>query len=146
MKIEHMICTIEQSRILKSLKIKQKSAFYFTSDGEIMAKTTLGYASLGCEQPSGAPDYWDEGDDPDGGESEYCSAFNVAELGIMLPAGYSSGQHPKYIGRWVGWSPIEETIYPVSFQDTEAQLRAAILIDLIERKIIIAKDVNKKLR
>jgi len=92
MTLEQMCCTREQSKRLRELGIDQKSYFYHT----IVHVTHLPYVPIG--------ETWDR--------DLIGSAFNVAELGIMLPVGWYTafdGTHwhcksPKRNALGIGWT------------------------------------------
>ena len=67
--------------------------------------------------------------------------FNVAELGVMLPAGYDTMQITG--NGWVAYDLDGETVL-VNYK-TEAECRAALLINLLEMKQINHEECNKRL-
>ena len=93
------------------------------------------------------------------GQEDFC-AYSVAELGVMLPAyigtadggdfaplycyrgGYNAktGIHPGPIKFGLSYGT-----YIIRSQDNEAEARAAMLIKLLEQKMISAEEVNARL-
>lgn len=124
MKKQYQCISTEQADRLKVLGIKQESIFYHThSDWGIMPVESIDF--------TGNP----------------ASAFTVAELGIMLPERFytikSIDQYDKHRGDWICISQMigESRIYG----PTEAIARCAMLIHLLESKLITAEEVNSRI-
>lgn len=128
MKLEDQVTSLELSKKLKSLNVKQESLYYW------WRKQLENYAwmrSMGYHT-----------------DSKACSAFTVAELGEMLPASvFSEGQHhwlkvkKMHTGVWGIWYQAidkksslggEEGYFEA---DTEADARALLLCHLIENNL-----------
>lgn len=122
MKLEQQVCSLELSKKLKELSCKQESYFWWTElpiiDGNeetigkewAISTTTRAFTS-------------------------FFSAFTVAELGEMLPWGYTSG---KFIPEEGGFMVKNELSGPPFNRtaDTEADARAAMMCYLLENKLI----------
>lgn len=118
MKLEDQVCSLELSKRLKELGVKQESLFYWFEQE--------GYLRVGQLQLSRAAR----------GESRLCSAFTVAELGEMLPreqwlCRLKTGEYECawYDGKKFGARHSEQG-------QTEADSRAKMLIYLIENKLV----------
>lgn len=116
--------SLELSRKLKELGVKQESAFYWCSEyGEIFELTQYRmYQTI--------------------------AAFSVAELGEMLPA---LDCHSRRVipGEWFcEYSDyISNVGFPVQFTaDTEANARAKMLIYLIENNLITVTEINRRVQ
>jgi hypothetical protein len=130
MKIEDQVCTLEQAIKLDKLGLKAESLFYWwrwdiPEAGDSYTLCTA-YELEHCkDNPMVYPEWY--------------SAFTVAELGIMLPKGYCSGN--GVLSDEVKWCDkihfINDDIVflndaEVTSGPTEAIARAAMLIKLIE--------------
>lgn len=120
MKLEEQVTNLELAKKLKELGVKQDSLFYWVK---------LGKRITGNDNNEWSIDYK---------ESEYLwqafiSAFTVAELGEMLPGIY----HPykENNNKW-HWVREKEQLNKVGHELTEADARAAMLIYLLENKLI----------
>jgi hypothetical protein len=154
--LEQQICSLELAKRLKALGVKQESYFYYS-------------ACIHCLEKNDGVDYWDIGED-EGEYSSHIkySAFTVAELGEMLPVyveynkdtyeiticisdkTYVSDMHNEYefvldsprqyqlTYKWLSGTRSLRNYY-TEFPK-EADARAAMLIFLIENKLI---EVNK---
>lgn len=123
MKLENQVCPLGLSKRLKELGVKQKSAFYWY-------KCWL--VRMG-EQNHRFPEHPDRA-----WSASYTAAFTVAELGEMLPCGFSS--HKEEIGRWsIGLYKKGVNGLVVGYSETassEANARAKMLIHLIEKGVV----------
>jgi len=128
MKLQDQCCTREQGQRLIELGVKPNAAFWWMPKknhihGECIRYGYHGYAI--------AP------------------AFNVAELGEMLPSipaispkrDYAWYHRNNWRGHSVGYSHVggEEHIES-DWYETEAQARAALLIHLLENKLICLQE------
>ena len=108
MKLEQQVCSLELAKRLKELGVNQESLFAWdVSVTPARLQFTGGW--LGSNE---------------------ISAFTVAELGedkLVL------SEWNKNFERWGGWSPLSPVI---CYGDTEADARAAMLVHLIEQKLI----------
>ena len=166
MKIENQVCSHQQGERLHELGVvKNKSHFQWM---QVVVNDTKKIWAL-FRPNSGAYDWMcDEGlPDELGGEDfetdKECSAFTVAELGVMLP-------HFDNLSQMGGFVHLTE--FDPSVQDgnpwycvweydkdkenagfgreiidgeTEAQARAAMLIYCLERQLTTAEEVNQRL-
>ena len=111
MKQEQQVANLELSRKLKSLGVKQESAFYYDVAGKVHLIT-------------------------DGRKSYHLTAaFTVAELGEMLPKNYSSIR-PLEADTWHCYRYHPSQIQGSTEAITEADARAKMLIYLIEKGIV----------
>jgi hypothetical protein len=114
MKLEQQVTSLELSKKLKELGVKQESFFYWALRQDV---------SWICAQGKG----W----------SDSVSAFTVAELGEMLPEEYVLPYRmDSDNGRWRCY-PIEddEDLF-LAEADIEADARAKMLVYLLENKLI----------
>ena len=136
MTLQDQCCTLEQATQLAVLGIKQKSAFYHAIN-------------------SYNQDYKKVTANPDRRDIIY-SAFNVAELGVMLPDYYPSWRFKfKDKSKWIATvicSPKPNGIDDIHtahefdrIADTQAEALATLLIALLEENIITAEEVNQNL-
>jgi len=134
MKLEEQVTSLELSKKLKTLGVKQESAFYWDSDSEMQQWSVRRYRG-------------------------FYSAFTVAELGEMLPPGifqevgmeFNTWQFGTIPKTWcVQYRETRLTIrenysrrtFPInSFSGTEADARARMLIHLLEKGVINAKSL-----
>lgn len=124
MELEKQVSSLELSKTLKTLGVKQESAFYWDTTETCVYppnrkpenewRWSLGYGWPRNEGESGR---------------RVISAFTVAELGELLPP-YTKSY--RYYG---GFDCDLENI-PSQRTDTEADARAAMLIYLIEKGIV----------
>ena len=131
MKLEKQVVSLELSKKLKELGVKQDSLFYWHTNKH------------------GHPEFIRQTKENEGSltDLETHSAFTVAELGEMLPFGAKSyvGSHSNDLKViiWVteyhsvsdDWECGDE-----KFAKTEADARAKMLIYLIENKLIKLAD------
>ena len=131
MKLKDQVASLILSKKLKELRVKQESLYKW------------------CVWDRKAPDYdgekdrlftekeWEDfAEDYIPPESEFYSAFTVAELGELLPTGTTSHINPDkgwHIHTWRTSNP-KKGMYIQS--KTEANARAKMLIYLIENKLI----------
>lgn len=120
MKLQDQVCTEPQGDRLKELGIDQESLFYHTHSDKwgVLPRSGIDF--------SGDPS----------------SAFTVAELGIMLPAGYDSMRISD--DGWRGYDLNGRDFPPDTFR-TEAGCRVAMIIDLLETEVITVEEVNARL-
>lgn len=130
MKLEDQCCTLQQAKRLKELGIEQISYFVWDERGVIT-----------------------EGWSVEGYEDIFYSAYNVAELGLMLPKSLplNDGHHWAFYHRhcWkgesVGYSAYGGVSIEQDWYTTEAESRAAMIIQLIKKGYITAEECNKRL-
>jgi hypothetical protein len=132
------VCAFDQALKLKSFGLYQKSYmnwYYYTNSMkkgiEISKYTSKRYRKL-------LEKYGDDN------LMEIVSAYNVCELGLMLPNGYFS----LYDESLCGWICLNQTdsvnqISNFSFE-TEAKARADKLINLIVNEVVSVVTINDK--
>ena len=136
MQIENQVSSVEQSKKLKELGIIQKVANYFwdTADNQLYRCADGSATDIGC-----------------------CAAYTVAELGIMLPEfSYSwrgrGVNDVNYACVTSDQPPSDDEIdylldkSEVAIKKTEAEARAAKLIQKIESGELTAAEVNARLK
>lgn len=134
MQLEKQVCSLELSKKLKELGVKQESLFYWVHDDltstYLATEKQLPIIQAGYNRiphQSMAEDYgWRE-------NVEKCSAFTVAELGEMLKGEFDSGVRKEHSFCEYFKSDGEQLIEEA---DTEADARAKMLVYLIENKLI----------
>lgn len=124
MHIPDQICSLELSKRLKELGVKQESLFY-RFQGQ-------GYQYIFCKEYEQYSPHVNL-DIKDG-----FSAFTVAELGTLLPAWFDSAKRKDddYICRY--FEKEQDKSY-CSFSEKEADARAKLLIYLLENKLMELK-------
>lgn len=132
MSIEHHVTSLELSRKLKELGVPQTSYFYWWIDTYGIVKKQR----LECGKPHNPKNGW-----------TVCSAFLASELGEMLPneiqaepMGVNSGMLDCVKHDNGSWSYRYIDVCE-RHADTEPDARAALLIHLIEQKIIDPKNL-----
>jgi hypothetical protein len=119
MKLENQVVSLEYAKKLKELGVRQESLFWWVeyTDGH------------------GEKEHWAI-ENNHVGYKQYISAFTVAELGEMLPMIYIPVRDGKK--GWL-WSGNGEKNY----EKTEADARAKMLICLLEKNLLQAKELLK---
>lgn len=148
MKLGNQVCSLELAKRLKELGVNQESLFYWQ------------------EHLSGGQSDLIQANEPaDDDYRDFYSAFTVAELGGMLPenilrkrfvgenvedlyAGNAKEEQDVYFlssspcieGKhwWVGYEKEGKGIWKGFSEDSEADARAAMLIYLLENKLVSA--------
>lgn len=121
MRLEEQVISLELAKKLKDAGVKQESYFYWH-----LAKFSEAKASV--------PDMWiiTELRGRRNLLPDECSAFTVAELGILLPMDRICTNKNKQFAIWFeSASPITESIIT---GETEADARAKMLIHLLGEK------------
>ena len=122
------VTPLEQSKRLKELGVKQESLFEWAYYPSVRSQILSYRGSM--LTPLGEP---------------IAAAFTVAELGVMLPTHdecYLSEYDPtKTDGK--SWYSICNT--KIIYSDTEASVRAVMLIYLLENNLITVEEVNSRL-
>jgi len=138
MKIENQVCTLDQANKIKELGIEQHSLFSFMAYGSEFK---------GDEKPCFNNYY-----KADSSSFLWASAFTCAELGIIIPDGFTLSEVTAHIEphkQWIcGRVIAEEEDYDYDFCEfgaTEAQARANMLIYLLETDKTTAEICNKRL-
>lgn len=151
MKLQDQVCTLNQALMLKTLGISQESAFYrhpcydeLLMAGRLVTKSGSQYKKVSVKHDRASS-----------------AAFTVAELGVMLP-------HPDNLSDIGGFvhpstfdpSAEEKPWYCIWEYDTdkyglkrkliegntEAEVRAAMLIYLIQSNVITPAEVNERIK
>lgn len=122
MRIEDQVCGLELARKLKELGVKQDGYFFWMKLNKPVIEWILAINNQHLDQ--------DKGD---------VSAFTVAELGEMLPEYLSINGETFYYRAYKNQVTYHhpKMCEIVVGGDTEADARAKMLINLIERGIII---------
>lgn len=147
MELKNQVCSLEQAKKLKELGIRPLENlcnFFDSSVGMMLLHRITGSEILEQDYP----------------------AFTVAELGAMLPDTIPTNSNIRFaelvsrkdclewqVGYDVdvptsgGYGPDVKEIYNgiISNNENEAQSRAAMLIHLLENKLVTAEDCNKRL-
>lgn len=119
MELHKQVVSLEKAKKLKELGFKQESLFMWAPDKQGFAMEVRLKRKISFER------------------SEFVySAYTVAELGEMLPDGYSSWRSPYGTKGWECESGDEKT---EAFGETEADARAAMLIYLAENGLIASE-------
>lgn len=125
MKIEKQVCSLIQSNKLRELGIKQKSFFYWYYkwlQTAVLVDIEHSLAPIEC------PEYT-------------TSTFTMSELGVMLNVTIDGVLPEKYNKKEVNaWFALNAKYY-----QTEADLRAGILIYLIETGLLAVRTCNSRL-
>jgi len=117
MKLEDQVTSLRLSKKLKELGVKQLSLFCWCKGG------TRNYVIREFEFKV----FYEK----------WCSAFTVAELGEMIPAGMTLKTfYPETENAWVGFWDEKEKIDKIFYGNTEADARAKMLCYLLENKLI----------
>lgn len=131
MKLEEQVCSLELAKQLKTLGVKQESAWYWCADesGSWLRSGVIHQATLVT------------GTEPE------VAAFTVAELGEMLPVGFwtlkksVSNEVGDSWGQLCNWLTHKSKLLNSLEGNTEADARAKMIIYLLENKIINPKDL-----
>lgn len=133
MKLEDQVCSLELAKRLRELGVKQESYFewsYWTDHAAAENNT-------GCHEK-----HWEVTDQNGGNIGGRISAFTVAELGEMLPEYVPSYKHKNK------WRCLNQGIPLIADSDdffddeTEANVRAKMLIHMIENKLMTAAPIS----
>jgi hypothetical protein len=127
MNLESQVCSLDLAKRLKELGVKQESFFWYgkvenpcfnETNEDMIIFQALWQLNETCH-------YYTE-----------CCAFNVSELGEMLPEGFSMIKHK-------GFSIKSPNEWDRQLKDAnEANARAKMLIYLIENGLVKAEDIN----
>lgn len=134
MELQKQCVSLEIAKQLKSLGVKQESLFVYVEHFYDMAK------SLPSRPPTKWDLYYKDQWETDGLEPEsIVSAFTTAELGELLPEGFTSSKRKGGAG-YECYLFNEPNQYPVikahEFADTEADARGLLLIYLLEQGLL----------
>lgn len=125
MKITDQVCTREQAERLKELGITQDASYFVINPtGEVLEVWML-----------------------EGHEDDFCAAFTVAELGLILEVFPGCGHSFYRAGQWYHTNETRQRIGPVFGPfNAEAQARAAMLTHLLENNLLKVEEVNNRLK
>jgi hypothetical protein len=130
MKLSDQVCTLEQAKKLKELDVIQGVSLFFYDVYDDQANHVIKINST-----------------PNDGyyNAETCfSAFTSSELGVMLPKSSQLSTGFNKDGRAVcRYTPVVFKSYKGR---TEASVRAAMLILLLEKNLITVEEINKRLQ
>ena len=111
MRLENQVCSLELSKKLKELGVKQESEFWWCEHQDTFY---IEHKSKHCNQSIGG-----------------ISAFTVAELGEMLPRDYGSWKRNEWrCANMLDFT--EDKLAETIWDDTEANARAKMVIYLKE--------------
>jgi hypothetical protein len=131
MKLKNQVCSLELSKKLKELGVKQESLWIWMWVARGAGLNTYHELTLTKKRPKGFD------------ETEDYSAFTVAELGDMLPCKIRSirckGNGLWLVSREIDDEILGEKAYHAVQANTEANARAKMLVYLIENKLMEAK-------
>lgn len=154
MKIENQVTSLELSKKLKSLGVKQESLFYWAQSEFENEKPelTLYRSQKEFDERDGMGKLvgvWSHGDIEIGSFIETYSAFTVAELGEMLPESIVIADETFYFlqnKEFVTYHNLNDDDADIwsEIDDTEANARAKMLIYLLENKIITNPTAGNK--
>lgn len=142
MKLEQQVCTLEQAKKLKELGIVPKSVLFLWLD---YSKNSHGPKIVNADVMDFESD-----------RSYIYAAFTVAELGVMLPD-YITGEHLYTYQQRRGALDKRKVKHDIYYWcmgniflhtvtgEIEAEARAAMLIYLLENKLITPEEVNNRL-
>jgi hypothetical protein len=140
MKIENQVCKLGQAKRLKELGVIQDAIWFWVyPENEKMISSTFGvYHHLQARDIVGD----NEGDQFD---DDLAAAFTVAELGAMLPLGYHTHTRDFDHEDWLCYDDDGDDFSTLHSFKTEAEARAAMLIHLLENKLVTPEEINNRL-
>jgi len=119
MKLEQQVVSLELSKRLKELGVKQESLFWWEGEEIYSSLESCQDCMSTCSQPNSG-----------------VSAFTVAELGEMLNEEITCISFTSTFGEWIAAEYSSGCYYNDQEADTEADARAKLLIFYIEEGII----------
>jgi hypothetical protein len=126
MSIEDQVCSLELSKRLKDLGVKQESIFFWRDNDGFEEITECNFSLVQYINPSTTT--W------------YASAFTVKELGVMLPIKIKNKyihMHKDHMGFSITYKDCNNQIhYFGKFNKSETNVRAEMLIYLLEEGLI----------
>lgn len=146
-KLEHQVANLELSKRIKELGVRQ-DGLYTWHWLHIYEKSHEDYREYIREFN---PHWFKEHVPGDDWPWSYCVAFTVAELGVMLPKEVNG--FPLLIeiieGKWCfNYVEHDNSGYEYRLEEdgaTEAEVRAKMLIGLIEMKYITVEEINQRM-
>jgi hypothetical protein len=148
MKIEKQVCRYEQALKLQQLGLKQQAAFYWVKttaqQGHVNCSLFFGIEAA-CKQYND----WVRHDEFLTSKTETpVAAWNCAELGALLytykEIGHSFQNDAN--GQWAHTWRQHNYLKPIiGWYCSEATARAAMLLELLERKLLTIELLNQKL-
>lgn len=135
MKLENQVVSLNQAKKLKELGVAQNSLLSW-----------LDYS----ENPHGPKIVWSSMMAFEKDPTYVYAAFNVAEMGVMLPKAFGVCNWSFYHrhcwkGESVGYTSFGKQPIEQGWYATEAEARCDMLIRLLENNIITAAEVNERL-
>ena len=121
MKLEQQVTSLKLSQKLKELGVKQESLYWWNEDKKLYLRFDKAMVSVEQQVLMKKSVF---------GDSDWYSAFTVAELGEMLP------EHMRSWKDSDGYWDCDTEPKLISGNDTEANARAKMLIYLIENQLI----------
>lgn len=131
MNLKQQVCSIGYSTKLKELGVKQISLFYYCR--RLTGRHNETEIKLLINKETTIDELYK------------CSAFTVAELGLLLPNWFESCK--KAENEWsikCYWVKDNNSNRKVIFSNTEANARAEMLIYLIENNLVKVEDLDRK--
>ena len=131
MELSQQVVSLELSKKLKELGVKQESLFYWR---QYIFSDTASEKEKVCLQINNEAGVWGVGNIKDNDHKESVSAFTVAELGDLLlkRREYQVRNDGKYYYYVLKNGSIETTIG----DENESDARAKMLVYLLENKVI----------
>jgi hypothetical protein len=150
MKLQSQVCTLEQAKRLKELGIIQQSYFAHFCPCETGLKWLSNSESfVGVKAERKTYYHTTKKDEESLIEQHIYSAFNVAELGVMLPNELDLSDGNYFFTKKGLLHTYEEVTGVIlkEWQGTELEAirRAEILIDLLENNLTTPEEVNTRL-
>lgn len=147
MTIESQVCTLQQAKWLKELGVVQEALFYWMPDPndeatKITYKLPDYFLVYGDKQMPSKEGTTVKQNVLEGRFRKTFAAFTVAELGVMLPDYYASWRGRQ--GKWY-CAHVEDQEYNFLCLQTEAMVKSALLIRLLQGGEITAEEVNTRL-
>lgn len=133
MEIEKQVCSIEPAKVLKKLKVKQNSIWYWIKfkEGWVLKSIKQVNKNLKAHRKMGDNmfainallEFW---------KDDCVSAFTVAELGEILKSKSNHSYYANLKNEWECKEDITDGKEYIEFDKTEANARAKMLIYLIK--------------
>lgn len=131
MKLEQQVVSLELAKKLKELGVPRESYFYWVNQYD----RKLGWTGFIIQKSCNKALLCDKGDELFGEPIIY-SAFTVAELGILLPEDFFLSLGRTLSGGWC--LQLDEVEQTMLYADIEADIRAKMLIYLLENNLLQA--------
>ena len=128
MKIEQQVCTLEQAKKLMALGVTAEPLYWHVIDIDPLT-------------PMDIIQKWQHSNFD---QCEKYPAYNVSELGVMLPNYYESHKGAMDDTWYCGMLEGGDGEY-FAIEKTESEARAAMLIYLLENNLTTPEEVNQRL-